>query len=91
MLFYCLKCKSKTDSKNPRVEKTKKRKSNAFIKLCSLQLKKRDLSKRKKLLSFLSNFGIKTPLSNIPLVCPILLTKFNFINKLKQGIKRMKW
>ena len=23
MLFYCLKCKSKTDSKNPRVEKTK--------------------------------------------------------------------
>ena len=42
-------------------------------------------------MSFLSNFGIKTPLSNIPLVCPILLTKFNFINKLKQGIKRMKW
>ena len=90
MLSYCLKCKSKTKSKNPRVEKKKNGRvmpsSNCVV--CN---KKRYLSKRKKLMGFLSNFGIKTPLSNIPLVCPILLTKFNFIIKLKQGIKRMKW
>ena len=34
--YYCLKCRKNTESKNPKVPKTKKRKNNAFIKMCSL-------------------------------------------------------
>ena len=36
MPYYCLKCKKKTESKNPRIVK-KKWKNNAFIKLCGVQ------------------------------------------------------
>ena len=33
MLAYCLKCKKITESKNPKVGRTKN--ANAFIKMCS--------------------------------------------------------
>ena len=33
MLSYCLKCRKNTESKNPKVVRTKKRKDNAFIKM----------------------------------------------------------
>ena len=33
MLSYCLKCRKNTESKNPKVVRTKKRKNNAFIKM----------------------------------------------------------
>ena len=36
MLSYCLKCRKKIESKTPKVVKTKKRKNNAFIKLCDI-------------------------------------------------------
>ena len=36
MLPYCLKCKEKTDSKNPKVVTTKNGR-NGYIKLCGLQ------------------------------------------------------
>ena len=36
MLTYCLKCRKITETKNPKVAKTKKRKNNAFIKMCSV-------------------------------------------------------
>ena len=32
MLSYCLKCRKGTESKNPKVSKTKKWKNNAFMK-----------------------------------------------------------
>ena len=34
MLSYCLKCRKNTESKNPKVVKTEKRKSNTFVKMC---------------------------------------------------------
>ena len=34
MLFYCLKCREKADSKN--LKAIKKRKNNSYIKLCDL-------------------------------------------------------
>ena len=40
MLSYCMKCGKCTESKNPKIVKTKKRKNNAFIKLCRFQLYK---------------------------------------------------
>ena len=36
MLSYCLKCRKNTESKNPRVVKTKKRKKNTFLKMFSV-------------------------------------------------------
>ena len=33
MLSYCLKCRINTESKNPRVVKTKKWKNNTFLKM----------------------------------------------------------
>ena len=36
MSSHCLKCRENTESKHPKVVKTKKRKNDAFIKLCSL-------------------------------------------------------
>ena len=36
MLWYCLKCRKNTESKNPKVARTKKRKNNTFIKMCSM-------------------------------------------------------
>ena len=35
MLSYSLKCRKNTESKNTKAVKAKKRKNNAFIKLCS--------------------------------------------------------
>ena len=32
MLSYCLKCRPNTESKNPKLVKTKKRKNSVFIK-----------------------------------------------------------
>ena len=34
--YYCLKCRKNTESKTPKVAKTKKQKNNAFIKMCSV-------------------------------------------------------
>ena len=36
MLSYCLKCRGKTESKNGKFVKTKKRKNNGFIKMGSV-------------------------------------------------------
>ena len=37
MLSYCLNCSRNTETKNPKVVKTKKWENSAFIKLCGLQ------------------------------------------------------
>ena len=36
MLLYYLKCRKNRESKNAKVVRTKKRKNNAFIKMCSV-------------------------------------------------------
>ena len=36
MLLYCLKCRKNGEIKNPKVVRTRKRKNNAFIKICSV-------------------------------------------------------
>ena len=45
MLSYGLKCRKDTESKNPKVARTKKRKNNAFIKM-------RNSSTSKKLVNY---------------------------------------
>ena len=47
MLLYCLKCRKNTESKNPKVVSTKKRR-----KVQCVIVKNRNLSKRKKLADY---------------------------------------
>ena len=74
MLSYCLKGRKNTESKNPKVAKTK----NGRIMLLSERVvcdsKKSKFIKEQEAsgLLLLSSLGIKTPLSKIPLVGPLL-------------------
>ena len=72
MLSYCLECRKNIESKNTKVEKTKKRKNNAFIKSAVCDSKKSKSVKEQESSRLLSGLGIKTPLSKIPLVGPLL-------------------
>ena len=77
MLSHCLKCRKNTESKNPKVIKTKNGRimrlskcvvcdRKKFIKNLSTFIKEQDAS------GSLSSLGIKTTLSKIPLVVPLL-------------------
>ena len=72
MLSCCLKCKKKTENKSPRIKKTK----NGRIMLSSNCAvggsKKSRFIKEQETSGLLSTLGIKTPLSQIPIVGPIL-------------------
>ena len=58
MLSYCLKCRTDTESKNPRVT------------VCDS--KKLKFIKEQEASELLTSLGIRTPLSQIPLVGPLL-------------------
>ena len=66
MLFYCLKCRKKTESTNPKFVKTK----NLRIMLCDSKILK--LIKEQEASGLLSSLGIRTPLSKISLLGPLL-------------------
>ena len=72
MLSYCLKCRKNTESKNPKVARRK----NGIIMLLSkcavCDSKKSKFIKQQEVSGLLSSLGIKTPLSKIPLVGPLL-------------------
>ena len=65
MLSYCLKCRKNTESKNPKIGKTKNKK----IILDSIKSK---FIKQQKPSGLLSSLGIKTPSNKIPLLDPLL-------------------
>ena len=65
MLSYCLKCRKNTESKNPKIGKTKNKK----IMLDSINSK---FIKQQKASGLLSSLGIKTPSNKIPLLDPLL-------------------
>ena len=55
--YYCLKCRKNTESKNPKVARTKNGRNSKKI---------------KETIGLLSSLGIKKHLSKIPLTCPPL-------------------
>ena len=72
ILYYCLKCRKNTESKNPKVARTKNRRIMLFSNCVICDSKKRNFSNSKKLVcGLLSSLGIKTPLGKIPLVGPL--------------------
>ena len=72
MLSYCLKCKENTESINPRVLKTSMGKTMILSKCAICGSKKLKIIKEQQAKGLLSNLGIRTPLSKIPLLGDIL-------------------
>ena len=68
MKIYCLKCKTNTDSIDPKMFKTKNNRLIMKSKCIVCGTKKSRFIKEQDEKGLLSNLGIKTPLSKIPLL-----------------------
>ena len=72
MLLFCLKCRKNTESINPKVTRTKKGRIMLLSKCAVCDSKKSKFIKQQEASGLLCSLGIKAPLSNIPLVGPLL-------------------
>ena len=68
MKTYCLKCKKDTDNIDPKMFKTKNNRLLMQSKCSVCNNKKSRFIKEQDAKGLLSNLGIKTPLSKIPLL-----------------------
>ena len=68
MNTYCLKCKTNTDNIDPKMFKTKNNRLLMQSKCSVCGTKKSRFVKKQDAKGLLSNLGIKTPLSKIPLL-----------------------
>ena len=72
MLSYCLKCRKNTESKNPKVSKTRNERIMFLSKCAVCYSKKSKFIKEQEASRLSSSLGMKTPLSKIPLVGTLL-------------------
>ena len=72
MLSYCLKSRKNTESKNPKVVKTKPGRIMPLSIYAVFHSKKSKFIKEQEVIGLLSSIGIKTPLSKTRLVGPLL-------------------
>ena len=72
MLSYCLKCRKNTESKNPKVARLKNGRIMLLSKCAVCDTKKSKFIKQQEASGLLSSLRIKTLLSKIPLVGPLL-------------------
>ena len=72
MLSYCLKCRKNTESKNPKVVRTKNGRIMLLSKCSVCNSKKSKFLKEQEPRGLISSLGIRTPLSQIPLLDPLL-------------------
>ena len=68
MKTYCLTCKTNTDNIDPKMFKTKNNRLLMQLKCSVCKNKKSRFIKEQDTKGLLSNLGIKTPLSKIPLL-----------------------
>ena len=68
MKTYCVKCRKDTENLNSKIFKTKNNRLIVQSKCPVCGIKKSTFVKEQKAKSLLSNLGIKTPLSKIPLL-----------------------
>ena len=68
MKTYCLKCKTNTDNIDPKMFRTKNNRLLMQSKCSVCNNKKSRFIKEQDAKGLLSNLGIKTPLSKIPLL-----------------------
>ena len=72
MESYCLKCKKYTKNINPRLSSTSNGKTMILSKCAICNSKKSKFMKQQEAKGLLSNLGIKTQLSKIPILGDIL-------------------
>ena len=68
MKTYCVKCRKNTENLNPKIFKTKNGRLLMESKCTDCGIKKSRFVKEQEAKGLLSNLGIKTPLSKIPLL-----------------------
>ena len=68
MKTYCLKCKRDSESINPKMGRTKNNRLLMQSQCSNCRNKKSRFVKEQEAEGFLSDLGIKTPLSKIPLL-----------------------
>ena len=72
MKSHCLKCRKNTKNINPRVSKTSNGRTMLLSKCAICNSKKSRFIKNQEAKGLLSNLGIKTPLSKVPILGDIL-------------------
>ena len=72
MKSYCLKCKKDTENINPKVSKTSNNRTMILSKCAKCRSKKPRFFKNQESKGLLSNLGIRTPLSKVPILGNIL-------------------
>ena len=72
ILSYCLKCKNNTESINPKISATNNGKTMILSKCALCGSKKSKFIKKQEVKGLLSNLGIRTPLSKIPILGDVL-------------------
>ena len=80
MLSSCLKFRKNTESKNPKVARTKNGRIMLLSKCAVSDGKKSKFIKEQETSGLLSSLGIKTPLSKIPLLGPLLIEWYYQVN-----------
>ena len=72
MKSYCLKCRRDTENINPNVSSTRNGKAMILSKCAICGSKKSRFIKNQEAKGLLSNLGIRTPLSKVPILGDIL-------------------
>ena len=72
MESYCLKCKKNTKNKNPKISSSSNGRAMLLSKCAICGSKKSRFIKNQEAKGLLSNLGIKTPLSKVPILGDIL-------------------
>ena len=72
MKTYCLKCKKDTENIDPKISSTSNGKSMILSKCAICGSKKSRFIKNQEAKGLLSNLGIRTPLSKVPILGDIL-------------------
>ena len=72
MKSYCLKCKKDTENINSKVSKTSNGRTMILSKCATCGSKKLRFIKNQEAKWLLSNLGIRTPLSKVPILADIL-------------------
>ena len=72
MKSFCLKCRKDTENINPRVSNTNNGRKTILSKCAICSSKKSRFIKDQEVKGLLSNLGVKTQLSKVPLLSDIL-------------------
>ena len=72
MKSYCLRCRKDTENINPRVSNTSNSRTTILSKCAICGSKKSRFIKNQEAKGLLSNLGVRTPLSKVPILGDIL-------------------